>query len=366
MEATPIANRRRLRVLIVEDNPGDARLLEEMLAGDVPFDLKCVERLSEAIEVLDKERIDAVLLDLSLPDSQGLDTFIRTNAHSPEVAIIVLTGLDDQEVAIRAMQKGAQDYLVKGHVDSDSLTRAMRYGIERKRLEAQLGEFHGSQAEERLTDGLNHQFKNIITGILLNVQTARMDASDEIQRSLEIAEGASHRVAEMVQQLVLFSQRKTVNKQPIDIAALVGEVVEICRSTFDANVTIRFERPAESIWIDGDQEKLKQVFHSLFINARDALREVPDPNRELGLTIKPEQTEDGDCQISVSDNGIGMDEDTRKQMFEPFFTTKPNDEGMGLGLAISAEVIERHDGRTEVQSRDGEGTTFKVFIPLMG
>ncbi len=130
----------RHSVLLIEDNPGDVRLIEEMLAEDpaTPFRLSCVGRLAHGLEHLAAEQTRLVLLDLSLPDSHGLDTFTRVFAHSPAVPIIVLTGNDDENIALSAVKTGAQDYLVKGKLDRELLVRAMQYSIERKRYQEQL------------------------------------------------------------------------------------------------------------------------------------------------------------------------------------------------------------------------------------
>jgi diguanylate cyclase (GGDEF)-like protein len=127
-------------VLLIEDNPGDARLIVEMIAEepDAPFSIHTAERLQLGLEKLSAGEISLVLLDLSLPDSFGLDTFARVYAHSPTVPIIVLTGNDDQTVALSAVKGGAQDYLAKGRLDRELLVRAMQYSIERKRYQVQL------------------------------------------------------------------------------------------------------------------------------------------------------------------------------------------------------------------------------------
>jgi diguanylate cyclase (GGDEF)-like protein len=130
----------RQRVLLIEDNPGDVRLIREMLSdgeGEL-FELDCVGRLSQGLEYLSTRSAGVVLLDLSLPDSYGFDTFLKVYAHSPKVPIIVLTGHDDQTVALSAVKTGAQDYLVKGKIDRDLLLRSMQYSIERKRYQEQL------------------------------------------------------------------------------------------------------------------------------------------------------------------------------------------------------------------------------------
>ncbi|MDH7485259.1 MAG: response regulator [Anaerolineae bacterium] len=128
-----------IRVLLVEDNPGDARLIREMLSEvrEVTFDVQRADRLSASLERLAEGGIDVVLLDLSLPDSQGLETFARVYAQAPEVPVVLLTGLDDADLAVRAVREGAQDYLVKGQLDSGLLARAIRYAIERHRAQVE-------------------------------------------------------------------------------------------------------------------------------------------------------------------------------------------------------------------------------------
>jgi diguanylate cyclase (GGDEF)-like protein len=128
------------KVLLIEDNPGDARLIQEMIREDpdTPFAVRCVGLLAQGLEQLSAGEIGLVLLDLSLPDSFGLETFAKVYAHSPTVPIIVLTGNDDQTVALSAVKGGAQDYLVKGRLDRELLLRSMQYSIERKRYQVQL------------------------------------------------------------------------------------------------------------------------------------------------------------------------------------------------------------------------------------
>lgn len=125
------------KILLIEDNPGDARLIQEMLAeaesGSIT--IEWVPKLSEGLERLSRGEIDLVLLDLALPDSRGLDTFLRAYAQAPDVPFVLLTGIDDETLALNAVRKGAQDYLIKGQVDGELLRRAIRYATERKRVE---------------------------------------------------------------------------------------------------------------------------------------------------------------------------------------------------------------------------------------
>jgi DNA-binding response OmpR family regulator len=129
-----------LKVLLIEDNPGDARLIRESLTESrevrgSSFNLEYADRLSVGLARLAEGGIDAILLDLSLPDSHGLDTLSKMYVQAPGVPILVLTGLDDETIGLEAVQNGAQDYLVKGQIDGQLLARSIRYAIERKQSE---------------------------------------------------------------------------------------------------------------------------------------------------------------------------------------------------------------------------------------
>ena len=178
-----------MRVLLVEDNPGDARLLEENLseAGDGAFELTHVGRLADGLECLSEGVFDIVLLDLSLPDSQGLETFSTAQAMAPQVPIVVLTGLADDLLAAAALQEGAQDYLIKGQVDSDLLARSIRYAAQRKRSEEALRE-----SEERYRSLFENSMDAIFIsgpdGVVIDANQAALDLFGFTSRLLKNSE----------------------------------------------------------------------------------------------------------------------------------------------------------------------------------
>lgn len=178
-----------LRVLLIEDNPGDARLIREMLreVSAVRVRLTLADSLAASLALL--ADADVVLLDLSLPDSQGLDTFCRLRAHAPTLPVVVLTGLDDETVAVRAVQEGAQDYLPKGQVDGHLLMRSLRYAIERKRLEEEraqlLARERAARAEaERLAAERAAILGQIADGVLIADPTGRITFVNAAARRL--------------------------------------------------------------------------------------------------------------------------------------------------------------------------------------
>ncbi len=129
-----------LTILLVEDNPGDIRLVRELLAADQSesFTLVTADRQETALAILDNHDITAILLDIELPDSSGLNTLLKIHANAPGIPIVVLSSIADEGLAVRSVQQGAQDFLVKGYVDAHQLTRSLRYAIERKRTEERL------------------------------------------------------------------------------------------------------------------------------------------------------------------------------------------------------------------------------------
>ncbi|MBA3539525.1 MAG: response regulator [Deltaproteobacteria bacterium] len=158
-------------ILLVEDNPGDARLIREVLAEGTPFghELTHVDRLKLGLERLAAHAVDVVLLDLSLPDARGLEGLRRAHASFPLIPIVVLTGVNDEALALEALQAGAQDYLVKGEADSRLIVKAIRYAIERGRAEEATRKLdraqtaHDTVSAERAR--LNALFKQAPAGI---------------------------------------------------------------------------------------------------------------------------------------------------------------------------------------------------------
>ncbi|MFQ5988480.1 MAG: GAF domain-containing protein [Candidatus Methylomirabilales bacterium] len=215
MRETPI------KVLLIEDDSGDARLIREMLASvtTTPIDVNWVDRLVTGLKCLTTDGFDVVVLDLVLPDSQGLTTFIRTRARAPQVPIIVLTDVGDEAVGVKAVREGAQDYLVKGQIDNHLLVRALRYAIERKRMEAELqGYTRDIATKTKYLEALKtlsgtvsgstdlQQVLNVLAGVtgrLLDVNLTRLWLWNEAAEVLHLAASTGDTSLEEVHRQVL-------------------------------------------------------------------------------------------------------------------------------------------------------------------
>ncbi len=139
-------------VFLIEDNPGDARLVREMLRDSGTNLLGTAESLAEGFRFLDTHPVDALLLDANLPDASGLEAVEKTVARFPSLPVIVLTSADDQEMALNAVKSGAEDYLIKGKTDADLLYRSVEYAVERKRAEEAV--LHAKQEWEKTFDSM--------------------------------------------------------------------------------------------------------------------------------------------------------------------------------------------------------------------
>ena len=167
----------KCRVLLVEDNPGDARLAREYLgqAGTMQFEVTHADRFTTAKEYLAKSEQDVILLDMQLPDGRGPDLVVQIIERFPMVPVIVLTGTyEDEAVAIQALQKGAQDYLIKRKIDGPGLVRAIRYAIERKRSRQAL-ETTRKELEEKV-----HQLE-LLNRVMMDREQRILELKEEVK-----------------------------------------------------------------------------------------------------------------------------------------------------------------------------------------
>jgi DNA-binding NarL/FixJ family response regulator len=204
-----------IHVLLVEDNPGDIRRIRSLLAEtpSVHFAWEHVEQLSVATEILRNEPFDLVLLDLSLPDSQGLDTFSRLYPHAICLPIVILTDFNDESLALQAVQAGAQDYFVKGQADAECLVRALRYAIERKHTETALRvkirELTAMAQQFESATRIGHELNNSLATVSLAIETLLAGTRlDNLKHTdLQMVQDEVNRMGRLVANLLHFSHR---------------------------------------------------------------------------------------------------------------------------------------------------------------
>ena len=363
-----------IKILLVEDNPRDARLIKETLseAAADQFEFACTERLDLALELVAQHEFDVVLLDLTLPDSSGLDTYEKMHAQAPTVPTIVLTGLDVETLGIQAVQKGAQDYLIKGQVDTPLLVRSVRYAIERKLLENQLLQSNRLESVGELAGGVAHEFNNLLTPIMGFTQLgiAGLPPGHPVCSDLEAVLRSAERASRLASQLLTISRQQVSEPKVFDLNQLILNTGKLLRSVIDKDVELVILLSPDLDLVSADPDQIEQVLMNLVVNARDAM---PTGGKLVietaNLNVNRAQADRWNCpsgkyvSLSVNDNGIGMVEEVLRKAFDPFFTTKETGKGTGLGLSICYGIIKQHGGHIEVDSEIDKGTTFKIFLP---
>jgi sigma-B regulation protein RsbU (phosphoserine phosphatase) len=246
-----------LQVLLVEDNAGDARLLREMFSKERPdsFNLTHLSRMREAEVHLAKGGVDIVLLDMGLPDAYGLDTVRHARAAAPHVPIIVLTGLDDEELASEAMKEGAQDYLIKSQIENRALPRALRHAIERHRMEAETELIRTQQLrlKDEFLSHVSHELRSPLTSIY-SFSTIIADGlagttSPQQDEYLQIILRNIRQLQSMIEDLLEVTQAQTgklnIQLQRVSLSEAITYAVDTLQAAVVAKgITLSFDSSA--------------------------------------------------------------------------------------------------------------------------
>ena len=275
-------------------------------------------------------------------------------------------------VAVITMQFAEGPALVGFITD---LTGPKQVAEERRRLEEQLRQAQKLESIGRLAGGVAHDFNNLLTVINGYAQLLLRDlkAGDPLRDSLEEIHSAGERAAGLTRQLLAFSRRQVLSPRVLDLNRVVSEMQPMLARLLGEDVELRVELHAGAATICADPHQLEQVVMNLTVNARDSM---PDGGK---LRIETAVVEWGEGQarshpdarvgryvvLAVSDTGVGMDEETRNRIFEPFFTTKGIGKGTGLGLSMVQGIVAQSGGYIDVYSEEGQGTTFKIYLPAL-
>jgi signal transduction histidine kinase len=352
-------------ILLVEDNLADARLFREMFdeQGSHHAILTHVDCMSAAEKHLAERPVDIVLLDLGLPDAQGLEAIRRAHAAAPRVPLVVLTGLDDEALAEKALQEGAQDYLIKGQIETRGLLRALRYATERKRLERLKDEFVATVSHE-----LRTPLTSIAGSLGLLMGNAAGNLPGPMARLLAIAHTNSQRLVRLVNDILDIEKMEAggvvFNFRRVQVRSLVEQAIEASRGFAEGyGVRIRLEgecTAAVAIAVRADPDRLFQVVTNLLSNA---IKFSPVDNE---VVVAIEKATDI-VRLTVRDHGPGIPVDFRPLIFEKFAQADARDArqkgGTGLGLSIVKQIVDRLSGEVGFADAPGGGTSFHVQLP---
>jgi signal transduction histidine kinase len=370
-----------IRVLLVEDDDAYALLVQRQLtASSESIALRRVSTLVDAVAAIDSGPADAVLLDLGLPDSFGLETVERLHGAAGAVPIIVLTAQDDDAIAVQAVQRGAQDYLVKSTTDAQLLVRSIRYARERaewRRVlverEAELRQVHKMEAVGRLAGGVAHDFNNVLTAIFGYADLLLDQFAEDDPRRADVLEirRSAERAAALTRQLLAFSRKQIMQPRVLDLNDVIASLQALLSRLVGEDIGLEI-RPSVELWpVCADPGQVEQVLMNLAANARDAMPEGGQLAVETGnASVEHEDARNRPglkpgayVTMTVIDTGTGVPDSVRPHMFEPFFTTKEPGKGTGLGLATVYGIVKQTGGGVYVDSEEGKGTRVVVYLP---
>ena len=289
-------NHQTIDILLVEDNPGDAFLLQEQLkqSNMMQFNLIHVDYLQKAIANLEQASFDIILLDLILPDSEGMETFLTIQKTSPQTPIVLLTGMDDNDLATEAVRQGAQDYLLKGQTNDTILERSIRYAMERKQVQEQLQQ-HILELEG-FSYMVSHDLRNPLTAIkgmsylLSQIYTEQQsDQKSQEQEYIEYILNACSRMENLIRDLMMLSQVKhsKLEIDLIDISTIVQQIVSRLQQQ-NTKQKAKFI-VAPQIMAQGSYQLLEIALENLLHNAWKYSSKKENPCIEFGTLSLPAQ-----------------------------------------------------------------------------
>lgn len=392
-----------IRILMVEDNPADARIIKEMLLeiGNVRSSVTHVETLAEAIQHLETKRYDIVLLDVTLPDSEWPHTMLSVIKCAPDVAVVILTGLDNEHRAIQSLKKGAQDYLVKGDINSRVLYRTMQHAIERQGLKLKMMLFEEEiKRKQRKIEELNLTLEQRVSEEVANnrkkdymlLQQSRLAAMGEMLGNIAHQwRQPLNTLGLLIQDLSHAEHHGELNREYLDrsvaeamktINFMSGTIddfrnffmqdkekilfspEEVLKTTLSFvgdsfrsnNIKIEMDIQADAD-IEGYPNEYSHVLLNILTNAKDIFLErgIEDPTVIIKLFH-----ENGRTVITLRDNAGGVRGDILDKMFDPYFTTK--DQGTGIGLYMSKVIIEKNMGGKLTVRNTGSGAEFRIEV----
>jgi len=363
-------------VLLIEDNPGDADLVRlRLVEGKSGVDVNCVSRLSDGLDSLKKSAPSVILLDLNLPDSQGAETFRKVLEKAPNVPVVILSGQDDEALALKALHQGVQDYLVKGAISSSGLDRAIRYAVERQALLRSLEMSRKQQLEfkNQFLSHVSHELRTPLTCIhqfvTILLDGLAGEVSPEQRDHLKTILKSVNQLGAMVRDLLEASRAESGKVRIEPRCVVIGEVIRQAVAMMqpianEKEVGIEVGVETSIPFVHGDPGRILEVLINLIDNA---IKFTPQGGSVIvRACLVP--TDLDFAYISVADTGCGIAPEARALIFERLYQD-PNAEdnsrkGLGLGLFIAKELVTLHGGRMWVASEPGQGSTFSLTLPL--
>ncbi len=368
------------RILLIEDQDLDARIVELALLRPVEdaFELQRCETLTEGLERARVFQPELLLLDLSLPDAEGVEAVQKLQNAFPQIPIIVLTGSKDPQLAMDALENGAEDFVQKDEFQKKHFRRSIKYALERNQtkmrmleMERQMQEMLRLQSLSTLAGGIAHDFNNALTTVMGNISVILekvLRDDEELADPLRDAQNSLYRAKHLSHQLLALSQKDHLELKVLAPENLVENTLKFLKSSERVEMTV--EKAPNLPRIRADEYKVINVLHNVLTNALEAIKYRGQISIELGHVRSPEDgnlpdLDEGDYLVfSVTDSGNGVSADALERVWDAYYSTKGP--GRGAGLANAQAIVRMHEGVMTVENAPNAGACFRVYLPAAG
>lgn len=354
-----------MRLLLVDDEPDFVDPLAERLELR-GFAVSVARDAAEALDIAGRERPPLAFLDVHLPDMDGVSLLRLLRERSPDTDVVMLSGATEVATAVRAMRRGAVNWLAKP-VDPDALLEECRRAGERRAArekEARLADAAMLHTLGRVAEGVAHEVNNPVNimmqaagwiGDLLEPHD--LPDAEEIRKALDCIRAQSLRVREITRRLLICGKGLDPGAAPVDVADAARQALEVLDGRLRAlHVRVETDLPPDLPRPPGSAVELRQICVHLLENALDAMP-CGGLLRVTGRVIAPEDDGGPWYELAVADTGEGIADDVLPHIFEPFFTTRQVGKGTGLGLAVCRSLVQRRNGRIMARSPWPDGAT---------
>jgi signal transduction histidine kinase len=357
-----------IKVLLIENDRVDANQLLSLLKQNpsnlTELNISWVTSLTDGLRELGAHAYDAVLLNLGLPDSDGIDTLISVRKSSQTLPIVVMTGSTDQKMALEAMQNGAQDILVKGRPSGESIVRAVRYAIERCRADRAVMQLRLLEEREHFIAMLAHKLSIPIVGAqrILSILIELGTMPDDVRSLLTQISASNQTLLHTIHNVLDLYRFETGFDTFVQTDVNVGRLVSDSIHEINAEAAVKKIRFIKSFTPEdvlyADPLAMRKVMLNLLSNA---VKFTPDGG---SVTIKFEKSS-GQSVLTVSDTGIGVEPDLVNFIFDKTLerTRRYQPDGFGIGLDLCKRFVEEQHGNIVCMSKPNEGTTMKITLP---
>jgi signal transduction histidine kinase len=372
-----------MKMLLVDDEPGILKVLGISLA-DRGYEVFTADSGEKALEVFAGTRPSIVLTDIKMPGLDGIEVLRRIKQESPETEVIMITGHGDMDLAVQSLKNEASDFIMKP-IDDEVLDIALKRAMEKISYRARLREY--TEDLERLVQektekllqaerlaavgqtvaGLAHAIKNIASGLTGGMYVLEkgieLEQRSYLTQGWEMIKGNVVKIKSVAMDLLNYAKERQPEYRLCDPNRPAREVYELMRAQGEEkgiDFKAELADDLDQAWFD--PESIHRVLLNLVTNAFDACTDIGCPNRRPQVILRTLKPKTAAVQYQVSDNGCGMDEETRKKVFRLFFSTKGS-KGTGLGLMIARKIVDEHGGEISLESANGRGTTFFVTLP---